>query len=108
MVGTETTSSGKLFHWLMSLCVKKLTLSCNLHCCLLSFKWWLLVWVVSRARPYSRRVRVWGIWAETHGKKECFNCLRNRVIRSSMWSVPTVGKRHDVIVQQMLQSDWST
>ena len=46
--------------------------------------------LVSRARPYSRRVRVWGIWTETRGKKECFNCLRNRVIRSSMWSVPTV------------------
>jgi len=26
MMGAETTSSGKLFHWLMTLCVKKLAL----------------------------------------------------------------------------------
>ena len=52
---------------------------------------------------------VWGIWTKTCGRKECFNCTRNDVIQSLMWSTPTVWKCYDAIVlNQMLRSDWST
>ena len=53
MVGAETTSSSKLFHWLMSLCVKKLALSCSLHCHLQSFKWWPLRVESKQIRPIN-------------------------------------------------------
>jgi len=49
----------------------------------------LVTIIVSHARPYSQRVRFWGIWTGTCGKKECFNCLRNCVTRSLVWSVRT-------------------